>query len=233
MKTVLQKFIASSGYCSRRKAEELIKNEKVYVNGKLAELGKRVDELDSVLVEGKKIKIDNKKIYIILNKPAGYVCTNKNFEGEKNIFDLVKTKEVLHAVGRLDKNSRGLVLLTNDGGLTQKFTHPSFEHEKEYEVQVIGSRGKGLDIVKKFKKGIDIGDGDGVVKAKKVGSIGKDKFRIVLTEGKKRQIRRMFKAVGCEVVDLVRTRIGSIKLGNLKEGVWKKLDKEDVKILKS
>jgi len=231
MKIVLQKFIADSGYCSRRKAEDLIRNGEVRVNGKVAALGGRVDDGDEVLVEGKIIKTESEKYYIVLNKPVGYTCTNRKFKDEKNVFDLVDVKERLHVVGRLDKNSRGLVLLTNDGDLTQKLTHPSFEHEKEYIVKIKNQKLKIKDILENLNSGVDIGERDGVILAKDVKYLGHEKFMIVLTEGKKRQIRRMFEAVGCEVLDLVRVRIGGIKLGNLKEGEWKHVKPHNFKTL--
>jgi len=229
---ILQKFIADSGACSRRKAEELIRLGAVKVNGAQGELGMRVSEEDEVLVLGKKIALAKIKTYIKLNKPEGYACTSTKVAGEKNVFDLVRSKERLVIVGRLDKNSRGLVLLTNDGELTQKITHPSFEHEKVYKVR-IKEEGKGgkeqIDqIIKSFLKGIDIGEGDGIVKAKSIRFLGNGRFEIILTSGKKRQIRRMFKALGYEVIDLLRTQIASLKLGSLKEGKWQKLSEQEI-----
>ena len=225
MKMVLQKYIADSGYCSRRKAEELIKKKKVKVNSEIASPGKKVIESDEVKIDNKIIKTIKEKIYIILNKPAGYTCTNRKFKDEKNVFDLINIKERLFVVGRLDKNSQGLVLLTNDGEYTNKLTHPKYEHEKEY---IVGIRNKesgirNQEILKKFKRGVDIGNGDGIVKTKETKYLGDNKFKLILTEGKKRQIRRMFEAVSCEVCDLVRTRIGNVKLGELKLGKWKKI----------
>ena len=241
MKIILQKYIAESGYCSRRKAEELIRQGKVTVGGKKAELGMSVDRAGvEVRIDGEKLALAKEKIYIKLNKPKGYTCTNRNFKDEKNVFDLLSRASVetgvetrqclvstmrLHVVGRLDKQSRGLVLLTNDGELTQRLTHPSYEHEKEYVAQIATAYGElGIDkIINAFKKGVDIGEGDGIVKVKEIRHAGGDKFKLILTEGKKRQIRRMFNALGYEVIDLVRTRIGKLKLGNLKEGEWERI----------
>ena len=230
MKIVLQKFIAESGYCSRRQAEELIRQKKVLVNSKLAELGMKVDEGDEVKIGGQKLSLSKEKIYIILNKPKGYTCTNRQFAGEKSILDLVGSPERLFAVGRLDKDSRGLVLLTNDGDLALKLTHPRYEHEKEYIATITNYqlRITNDEAVNKFKSGVDIGEGDGIVKVKDVKYLGDNKFRIILTEGKKRQIRRMFKTIGCEIDDLVRVRIGNIKLENLGEGCWKKIDANEI-----
>jgi pseudouridine synthase len=246
MKIVLQKFIAESGYCSRRKAEELIrqsteahKNASVLVNGLQPELGMKVDEQDEVKVFGKLINLPNAKIYLKLNKPVGYVCTNKSFMEEKNIFQLLpRNFNNLIISGRLDKNSRGLLLLTNDGDLVARLTHPRYEHEKEYIVTIFnfpacadasaGRQFSIFNITKAFKLGINIGEGEGIVRVKKIESLGENRFKIVLTEGKKRQIRRMFRALGLEVKDLVRTRIGSLELGNLKEGAWAYLTKEEI-----
>ena len=229
MKIVLQKYIAESGFCSRRRAEELIRQKKVKVNNEIAELGTRVSEKDEVVIAGKEIKLIKKKIYIILNKPAGYTCTNRKFKGEKNIFELVDVKERLYTVGRLDKNSHGLVLLTNDGDLTEQLTHPRFEHEKEYlvKLKVKSEKFKVEEIIKSFRKGVDIGENE-IGKAKNVEYLGDDKFRIILTEGKKRQIKRMFGALNLEVADLKRIRISSVKLGNLKRGKWIYLEKNEI-----
>ncbi len=223
---LLQKYIAQSGYCSRRKAEELIKQGRVTLNGKIAKIGDKVNKGDQVIIQGKKIKLPKEQIYIILNKPKGYVCTSRKFKKEKNVFDLLPIKEKLSLAGRLDKDSRGLVLLSNDGDLIQKLTHPRYEHEKEYIVKIKNEQNLSQSIImEKFIKGIDIGEGDGIVSAKKIKFLGNNKFRIILTSGKKRQIRRMFKALNCKVLDLERIRIGNIKLGKLKKGEWKKIKK--------
>lgn len=219
-KIILQKFIAQSGYCSRRNAEELIRGKKVKVNDKIAELGMKVDEDDDVRINGKKVSLIKDKIYIKLNKPVGYTCTTRSFKDEKNVFDLVDTEKLIIA-GRLDKDSHGLVILTNDGDWVQKITHPKFEHEKKYIAKTrCALPMQTTEIIQHFKSGINIGEGDGIVKVKKIKALGENKFGIILTEGKKRQIRRMFDAVNYEVYDLERTAIGDIELGDLKEGQW-------------
>ena len=223
----LQKIIALSGIYSRRQAEDLIKQGQVILNGKKAEAGARASFDDEIFVNGKKINSKNTKLYIKLNKPRGYVCTNRAFKEEKNIFSLVDIKEKLFIAGRLDKDSRGLLLLTNDGDLTQKLTHPSFQHEKEYIVEIQLS--KNIDnIIEKLKIGVDIGKEDGIVYFKKIEYLGENKFSVVLTQGKKRQIRRMFAAVKCNVIDLTRIRISNLKLDDLKEGTWKYINKEAI-----
>ncbi len=236
----LQKFIAESGYCSRRRAEELIREGVVTVNNKVATIGQSVTDGDRVLIDGEPIGRQALKIYIALNKPKGYTCTNRRFKDEKNIFDLVDIDERLFIVGRLDKDSRGLVILTNDGEYTQKITHPRFHHEKVYEVTVDmpkasnpdittpAKRGKSnveeswaRDILLCLKKGI-MQEGEFLV-AKKASYLGNNKFKVTLTEGKKRQLRRMFGFLNLRVKDLVRVQIGNIKLDDLKEGRWQEI----------
>ncbi len=236
---VLQKYIASSGYCSRRQAEELIREKRVSVNGRPAELGQRVVAGDQVMVGRDKIGSSDKKIYIKLNKPRDYVCTSREFKDELNIFDLLpKTINArLFVVGRLDKNSRGLLILTNDGDLAQKISHPKYESEKVYKVLVKTEDRNDLllpqaeKIIDRFKGGVDIGEDDGVVWAKKVSYLGYNRFVITLTQGKKRQIRRMFEAVGLKVSDLVRTEISGILLGQLDEGRWEYMTEAEIKRL--
>ncbi|PLX26635.1 pseudouridine synthase [Candidatus Parcubacteria bacterium] len=230
MSITLQKYIVDAGFCSRRKATELIQAGRVFVNGKKAELGQRVNRDDLVEIDGEKLNIREKNIYIKLNKPSGYTCTSKKFSGEKNVFDLVdRDYGKLHIVGRLDKDSRGLVILTSDGDFTYKMTHPSNEHEKEYEVEIMDSNltadGEFVDmIIHKFMNGVDIGEDGGVVKARNIQEIDKNKFKIILTQGKKRQIRRMFSKLGCVVEDLKRTRIGNVKLDDLKSGMYQEFE---------
>jgi 23S rRNA pseudouridine2605 synthase len=234
-KQVLQKYIASSGHCSRRRAEEIIREGRVYVNNETAELGARVDDDDKVKIGSKIIRPNLEFVYIMMNKPVGYTCTNRRFAEEKNVFELLseefRTGSGLHSVGRLDKDSSGLVLLTNDGALTQKITHPSFEHEKKYAVLLQGNKERDVKkIVSMFEAGIGIGE-DGIVKAKKVDYIGDDEFEIILTEGKKRQIRRMFGEVEERVIFLKRISIGGLELGELKEGEFRKLEIEEIEKL--
>lgn len=223
-KSRLQKVIAESGYCSRRRAEELIREGVVTVNDKFAVLGQSVADSDQIKIDGKELKTQSQKIYIALNKPKGYTCTNRRFKGEKNIFDLVSTNDRLFVVGRLDKNSRGLVVLTNDGDFAQKMSHPRYHHEKVYEVTVKNEKNLDpSDIITCLKKGI-MDDGEFLV-AKKATYHGDGKFRVILTEGRKRQLRRMFASLGLNVLDLNRKSIGKIKLADLKEGEWTEIKK--------
>ena len=222
MKIKLQKYIADSGYCSRRMAEDLIGKKKVKVNNKVATIGMRVDDNDKIVIESKNIKPKKDLIYIALNKPRGYVCTNRETTGEKNIFSLVHIKERLFTVGRLDKESRGLILLTNDGDFAYKLTHPSFSHEKEYKVKL--SRDIDRSIENILKSGVDINEKT-KAKMKEIEKIGPKKYRVVLTEGKKRQIRRMFEVFDRTVHDLLRVRIDKYQLGGLREKNWRYIKK--------
>ncbi len=232
MKIVLQKAVALSGFCSRRKAEILIENNEIKINGQIAKKGDRVDlEKDKIEIRGKKLSSQPKETYLILNKPRGYTCTNRRFPNEKNIFDLLPDKERLFAVGRLDKDSRGLVLLTNNGDLAFKLSHPSFEHKKEYQVKLKEEIEKPKLISEKLIKGIDIGEGDGLAKAVKVEYLQNNTFVITLSEGKKRQIRRMFNYFKLTISDLKRISLAGIFLGNLEEGKWRNLNKKEIEYL--
>ena len=211
----LQKFIAQSGIASRRKAEELIQFGKVTVNGeRVTEMGVQIDpEKDVVKVRGE-IITSEKKIYIIFHKPEGYTCTKKGFKGEKNIYELLPSRfKSLNPVGRLDKDSSGLLLMSNDGEWIEKITHPRNEVEKEYRVELNRSLSTMDEIT--MLKGIR--DGDDLLKAKKVKKIQKLTYSIILTEGKNREIRRMIRALGSGVVSLKRVRVEKWRL-NIKPG---------------
>lgn len=233
MKIVLQKLIAESGLASRRGAEEMIRNGYVKINGQTAILGDRADwKQDKITIKGRLIATPEEKIYLKLNKPIGYTCTNRNFSGEKNIFDLVNVPARLFAVGRLDKNSRGLILLTNDGELAEKLAHPRYEHEKVYEVAVKGRIQNIERILKSLVNGLDIGEGDGRVGVQRAQYLQNGIFVITLNEGKKRQIRRMFAVLGMAVEDLKRVAIGSLRLNDLPEGRWEYLTNQEIEKLK-
>lgn len=235
MKKILQKIIAEAGYCSRRAAEDLIKRGQVKLNGVLAKVGDMADETDKIKVRGEVIGAARDKVYIKMNKPVGYTCTNRQFKGEKNIFELAESlPSGVFTIGRLDKNSRGLILITNDGDLTLKLTHPRMAHEKIYEVRVradIDEKTVGK-IKTNFIKGIPFGMDEGIAKAKRVDYLGDGMFRIILTEGKKRQIRRMFESVETRVIDLKRISFAGLELGNLPEGKWGYLNKAEIERLK-
>lgn len=230
----INKFIAQSGYCSRRKADELIKNSKVCVNGTiLLDLSYQVNDRDIVEVEGKKISKKEEKIYIAINKPIGYTSTVKDKFADKKVVDLIKSKTRVYPVGRLDKDSHGLLILTNDGELTYELTHPKFEHKKVYEVLVKGRPNK--DKIQELKNGITL---DGYkLKKSNIEFITnvKDntKYMVTIYEGRNRQIRRMFDYINHPVLDLKRVQIGNYKMeDNLKSGEYVLLKSEDLDLIR-
>jgi pseudouridine synthase len=224
----LQKFISRAGYCSRRHAEELIVNGKVTVNGQIVTLlGTKIDpEKDKVTVEGNPVSVEENLVYIALNKPEGYV-TSCSHPGEKIVLDLVNISQRVYPVGRLDKDSTGLLLLTNDGKLHLKLTHPSFDHEKEYLVTVAQPIPRGA--LHSLEKGLNIlGTKTRRARVKRVSDI---RFKIILKEGRNRQIRRMVQKVGNRVTDLKRIRISNIRLEGPPEGKCRHLDETEKKHL--
>jgi 23S rRNA pseudouridine2605 synthase/23S rRNA pseudouridine2604 synthase len=224
----LQKYISRGGYCSRRRAEKLIAEGKVTVNGKVVDrLGSKVDpEIDRVAVDGHPVSIDKNLVYIVLNKPRGYVASCDH-PGQKIVLDLVNIKQRVYPVGRLDKDSTGLLLLTNDGRLHQRLTHPSFDHEKEYLVSVSEPIPAGA--LKVLAKGVKILGKK--TRPARVKIISPTRFKIILKEGRNRQIRRMVRKVGNRVVELKRIRVANIRLGNLAEGKWRRLSEAEKKQL--
>lgn len=233
MKIILQKIIAASGLASRRGAEKMIREGRVRVNGVKAQIGDSADEeADMITVSGRPLPRKAAKIYLKLNKPAGYTCTNRSFAKERNIYELVPSSERLFAIGRLDKDSRGLLLLTNDGDLAQRLAHPRFQHEKIYLVRTKDAAERPDKIVSALLRGLDIGEGDGKVRAQAARYLQNDSFVITLNEGKKRQLRRMFRNLGLEVSDLQRIGFAGLELGGLPEGSCRKLSAEELTSLR-
>jgi 23S rRNA pseudouridine2605 synthase/23S rRNA pseudouridine2604 synthase len=224
----LQKYLAAAGVCSRRRGEDLIRAGRVSVNGQVvAELGVKVDpDKDRISVDGRPVTPQQRMVYIALNKPRGYV-TSCRHAGKKIVLELVDVAERVYPVGRLDKDSTGLLLLTNDGRLHLKLSHPSFDHEKEYEVIVERPISDGD--LRRMAEGMPILDIR--TRPAAVTRLGERAFRIVLKEGRNRQIRRMVRRLGNEVVDLKRTRVASVRLGRLAEGAWRHLGPEEVAAL--
>jgi 23S rRNA pseudouridine2605 synthase/23S rRNA pseudouridine2604 synthase len=224
----LQKFLSAAGVCSRRKGEELIVAGKVSVNGETTvELGTKIDpDQDQVEVNGQAIKPSHTLIYIALNKPKDYVSSCSH-PGEKVVVDLVDTDERVYPVGRLDKDSTGLLLLTNDGRIHHRLSHPSFDHEKEYDVTVAKPISDGA--IRKLSDGLPLMGTK--TRPARVTRISARRFRIVLREGKNRQIRRMVRKVGNQVIRLQRLGIANIKLGNLAPGKWRYLEESEKKKL--
>ena len=210
----LQKYLADAGIASRRKAEELIKQGKVYVNGKIVnELGTKVTpNVDEIRYEGKKVEIEEKYIYILLNKPIGYVTTVKDQFNRDSVMDLVKIRKRLVPVGRLDMYTSGALILTNDGEFVYKVTHPKHEIEKTYTVTIKGIIKK--EEVKNLEMGVDIGEY--ITKPAKVKILKTDeeknisRLEITIHEGKNRQVRKMCEAIGHSVLALHRSKIAGI-----------------------
>jgi len=231
----LQKILAKSGYGSRRSNEELIIAGRVKVNGVVATLGMKADvNKDEISVDSHVITKPEQIIYIALNKPRGVLSDQASGDPRRNIRDLIDIPGHLFTVGRLDMDSEGLLLLTNDGDLTNKLTHPRYGHDKEYMV-LVASRPDDdqLDI---WRRGVVLEDGFKTAPAKVSVSRWQGKgawLNVTMQEGHKRQIREICKAVGLGVVKLIRVRISVINLGNLKSGEWRYLSDEEVKSLKS
>lgn len=220
----MQKFLSSAGVCSRRRGEALIAAGRVAVNGKiLVKLGTKIDpDQDHVEVDGNVIEPSHKLIYIALNKPPDYV-TSCRHPGEKVVLELVDIPERIYPVGRLDKDSTGLLLLTNDGRLHHRLSHPSFDHEKEYDVTVARPISDGA--LKKMRDGLPLMGTK--TRPARINRISSRRFRMVLQEGKNRQIRRMVRKVGNEVVRLQRKRVANVRLGALAPGKWRHLSRRE------
>ncbi len=231
----LQKYIAMCGVASRRKAEELIEKGTVKVNDqKVTELGTKVEiGADKVTVNGRDIKPEQKNFYIMLNKPTGYVSTVSDQFDRPTVLDLVGTdiKSRIFPVGRLDYDTSGLLLLTNDGDFTYKVTHPKFELEKTYIALLKG--GITISGLNKLRRGVKIDDYTTsparveIIDAKD----GYTKVKITIHEGKNRQVRKMFSSVGSNVVELERISIGTVELGNLPLGHWRHLTSHEISYL--
>lgn len=222
----LQKVLARAGIGSRRVAEDLIEDERVTVNGRVAVLGARVDvDHDVVAVDGVPIGVRPGSVYYLLNKPAGVVTTADDPQGRPTVVELVPSEPRVHPVGRLDLDTEGLLLLTNDGQLTHRLTHPSFGVEKEYVAEVEGEPGRGA--LRQLREGVELEDGP--TAPAKVSALSPGVLRLVIHEGRNRQVRRMCAAVGHPVVRLVRTRIGPLRDTRLKPGEWRELLTDEVR----
>ncbi len=223
----LQVYLSHSGVASRRHAETLIEEGRVKVNGKVVrEKGIKVSPTDIISLDEVRIKLEVTKRYILLHKPKGYVCSSKDEEGRAEALSLIQDayKERLYNVGRLDLMSSGAIIFTNDGEFCSRVEHPSSQIEKEYEVTTLFPFSN--DVLQQFAKGVRI---EGVFyKAFKATRLNKYKMRIVLIEGKNREIRRVMQHFGIKIRTLVRIRIGNIRLGSLKEGESRELTKKEV-----
>lgn len=222
----LNKFLSDAGYCSRREADRLVEQGVVKVNGKTAVMGQKVTINDSIMVKGKNISREEEQILIALNKPVGIECTT-DLNNPDNIVDFINFDKRIYPIGRLDKNSQGLILLTNDGSIVNNILKGSNYHEKEYVVTV--DKPVTDDFIKKMSTGVRILDQ--VTRPCKVAKVKKHVFNIVLTQGLNRQIRRMCGELGYNVQKLKRIRIMNIGLGNLPVGQYRKVTDSELKEL--
>ncbi len=230
----IQKVIAATGFCSRRKAEELLLQQRVLLNGLIAKVGSLVDpKKDNILVDGNELPHKPKPRVIILNKPAGLISSCQNQYGRRSVLTLLPSylRQGLHPVGRLDIESRGALLLTNQGELTLRLTHPRYEHTKTYLVWINGQL--SIENIQKWRSGLLL-DGQLTMKAKvKIvrSTLDRSLLEIELREGRNRQIRRTAKLLGHHVLDLQRVNISGISLGDLNEGCWRELHEHEWKYL--
>lgn len=230
----INKYLASLGVGSRREIDRLIEERKIKVNGEIISAGIKVTEEDEIEVKGKKIeKTGEKKVYYMLNKPLEILSSAKDDRGRKTVVDLIRCKERIFPIGRLDYNTTGLILLTNDGELFNRVIHPRSEIYKEYYVKVLGEIKESS--IKKLENGVELEDGKTLPAYVKVLSKerGKSELLISIREGRNRQVRRMLDAVNHPVVILRRERIGKLALGKLRVGEYRELTAEEVKYLYS
>ncbi|WP_302542732.1 pseudouridine synthase [uncultured Clostridium sp.] len=221
----INKLFSNYGICSRKETNKLIEDKRVIVNGVLCKPGQWVEEYDEILLDGERVK-PREKIYIALNKPVGITCTASE-EVKDNIIDYMNYGQYIFPVGRLDKESQGLIIMTNDGVLANKILESDNLHEKEYIVTV--NKNFDDEFIKGMASGVDIGDA--VTRQCKVEKINSNTFKIILTQGLNKQIRRMSKLFGYTVIKLERVRIMNIKIDDIGYGKWRNITFEELKIL--
>lgn len=228
----LNKFLSEKGICSRREADRLVDEGKVMVNGVCAVMGQKVSSADEIVVDGKKVSTKQvKPVLIAVNKPAGIVCTTARFEGEKNIVDMVKYSTRIYTIGRLDKESEGLILMTNLGDLANEISKASNSHEKEYVVTVNNQVTESF--LDKMRRGMHLEELNADTMPCVCTKTGNREFHIILKQGLNRQIRRMCAACGYRVETLKRIRIMNIHLGNIPQGNFRNVtDAEFDKLIK-
>ncbi|MCI8299744.1 MAG: pseudouridine synthase [Lachnospiraceae bacterium] len=226
----INKYLSEAGVCSRREADRQIEAERITINGRVAQMGDKVYPGDVVMYGKKVISKEEEMILIAVNKPAGIVCTSEKRE-KNNIVDFVNYPKRIYPVGRLDKNSHGLILMTNQGELVNKMMRSANFHEKEYIVKV--NRELTEEFIRGMAKGVYLKDLDVSTRPCQVEKVGKRTFRIILTQGMNRQIRRMCEVFHFRVLDLKRVRIMNIRLGDLREGAYRNVTPEEWEELKN
>lgn len=225
----LNKYLASCGICSRREADRLIEEKRVIVDGKIADMGMQVDGHEQILVNGKPVHGKKEQVVLAYYKPVGVTCTEKDRFADKKVTDMVKFPVRVTYAGRLDKDSEGLLLLSNDGDLIHAMMQGSSGHEKEYVVKV--HKEITEEFVQKMSEGVYLQELKIRTKPCKIEKIGKFTFKIVLTQGVNRQIRRMSKELGYQVKSLKRIRVVNIQLANLKPGEFRQIKNEELQVL--
>ena len=222
----INKYIASCGICSRRDADKLIDEGKVFVNGQLASSGQKVDGSETISVNGKVLSGPDKKVVLAFYKPVGITCTERDPHAEAVINDIVKYPVRVTYAGRLDKESEGLLLLTNDGELIDKMMRGANAHEKEYVVRV--DKKISEDMLTRFEKGVFLKELDVTTRPAKVKKLSDFTFEIIISQGLNRQIRRMCQACNCKVLSLKRVRVVNVLLDKLKPGQFRELDEAEI-----
>ena len=232
----LNKYLSEQGVCSRREADRLIEAGKVTIDGRKAEMGEKVTGQETIICDGKPVgkaaggkKV--KPVLLVVNKPRGIVCTTSDKDRAPNVVDLIKYPARVYPVGRLDKDSEGLLLMTNQGELANEIMHAGNFHEKEYLVTV--DQPFNAAFLKKMREGVELKELDVTTRPCKVEAAGAKTFRIILTQGLNRQIRRMCESVGLEVARLRRTSIGPLKLGMLTPGTYRDLTAEELRAIRN
>lgn len=225
----INKYLSEAGVCSRREADRLVENGQVQVDGQVASPGTKVMPGQKVFCQGRLVQKEQEQILLACYKPKGIVCTTATHASETNIVDFIGYDKRIYPVGRLDKDSEGLILLTNDGDLTEKLLRGRYGHEKEYVVTV--NRPLTPEFIEGMSAGVWIPELEQKTKPCKVEAMGKQTFRIILTQGLNRQIRRMCEQFGFRVRELKRVRVMNIRLGDLPEGKWREVTAEEKAVL--
>ncbi len=230
MKQRLHKILASSGIASLRKSEQMIAEGRVEVNGAVAKVGDSADAgTDDIVADGNQVRPEQKR-YLLLNKPTGYVTTVSDPGGRPTVMDLVDVRERIYPVGRLDVDTEGLLLLTNDGGFSQRMAHPRYAIQKTYRTEL--ARPLSIEREEKLKRGVRLEDGPVCPSRIRIVSKRRHRVEITIHEGRNRIVRRMFDAIGSHVIGLRRIRIGTLDLGDLPKGSWREITAREVDSLR-
>lgn len=225
METRINKYLSAAGVCSRREADRMVEEGRITINGIVAEMGSKISAGDEVCVDGKCVNAEGKEVLLAVNKPVGIVCTTTDKQGRNNIVDFINYPQRIYPIGRLDKDSEGLILMTNNGEIMDRILRSANGHEKEYIVTV--NKKIDSEFIRKMSGGIYLEELERTTNKCLVEKLSSQTFRIILTQGLNRQIRRMCAACGYKVMKLKRIRIMNIELGDLKTGEYKDVTKAE------